>query len=163
MKKQNGFFIIEIILYVALVSWLFLLIFQFISNERKLLVAGVSRFHSYINLNNAADIFMRDIRQAPASLRQWKNFDDGCIIWHSKDRDIGWEIKKDKMIRIYGIFVEDKNKWKGANRSCMVPRFIEASFTVEKSLQSDVVKSLIFHVKTKDASIKRKVFLKNEK
>ena len=72
MKNKKGLFIIEVMLYVALASWLFVLIFRFASNEQELLFGSVRKMHSYINLNKAADIFMRDIRQAPASIELWK-------------------------------------------------------------------------------------------
>ena len=92
-----------------------------------------------------------------------EKIEPGGIAWHSKDRSIGWEIKKDKIVRIYGTFIENENKWKGSNRTYLAQQISNAEFIVEKDSQSKIVKCVIVRIETKDASIERMVYLKSEK
>ncbi|MBT3456178.1 hypothetical protein HN446_03885 [bacterium] len=162
MRHKQGFSLIEAICYVALSAILSSLLFRFVAKNHIDLTGNTKQCQLFIVANNACDSFARDIFQAPANIKKWKEMKDNFLVWRAKDVDIGFYMKDKKLIRVSGNYNISTNKWSKASRSCIFGSLDALRFEYKINPAGDCITSVEICINYEKESIVRNVFLKNE-
>ena len=163
-SNQRGITLVELILYIALTSFVSVLFFTFIVREHIGLISKADELRLFVSANNALDVFRRDLQQAPCGKTLWKKFDKDCLIWRQDGKDICWHKKKDRLMRIEGLYDVASGRWKKAARSTVIigVKNLELSFGANRdNAISSVVVLLGVESRSNYFEINRNFFVKN--
>ena len=163
--NQRGVGLIEVLLYIVLTSFISAAFFKFVMREHFYLFSKIDDLNQFIQMRSACDVFGRDIRKAPFPAEQWKCMCSKCIIWSGVDKDVGWLLKKNKFIRVEGVFDEKSQRWRKPRSSCVLLGVKEIEFSLvfddkAKSVDS-VVLSIVMAKKGRERKLEQTFFLKN--
>lgn len=128
LQKYNGFTLLEILIYILFFSFITLAASMWIARLWQFSMLRSKKQESLITLYCAHDVLIRDLRAAPSDPTQWKATQENCIIWHTKNGDIGWLQDNDQLIRIEGRYNNTKKKWTKKTKSIIAKKINNVQF-----------------------------------
>ncbi|MDR3646602.1 MAG: hypothetical protein P4L22_03610 [Candidatus Babeliales bacterium] len=151
-RKNPGFYLTEVIIYIALSSMFFILLFQF-SNQMYKKYKSISS-----NLNSQSwsviDLIARDLQKTNTI----KLIDKNIIVISIFNKDIGWNLIKNKLYRIEGEFNKENNKWENQIKSLVHYNTLSCEF---KNQGQSIKINLEIQNGTKIYKINKHVFIRN--
>ena len=153
MKYEQAFSLIEVLVYLAISTMLFLFVFDFLSKTQ----SGVEKVNKNAETNVRAilaiDLLRRDFMCAGMRLADWdlknKVFRKSILLNNSEieTKDICWHIKNKKLIRIEGVYNYVLQTWKKKIQS--VAAYKAKEFDVEVNIDKtfNVVSSVNLNYK----------------
>lgn len=138
MNKKRvvaGFLLLESLIYLALSSFFFLVLFQFIvatyGNYKK-----IQHYNSNISsLYSAADLIIKDLQSASSDINTWQKITDSSIVWKSKSHDIGWFLKNKKLYRVEGQYNLSRDNFSNKIKSLAANNIHSLLFKINNSKQ----------------------------
>jgi len=125
MKNQNGFTLIEWMIYFALISFVLTGIFHFVATTQKQLIR-LSRKSSIVSqLCGAQDGIAHDIAVAPVDPQIWTTLSREHISWKKGEEHISWFLEKGTLYRSRQQFDKKTQSWK-KKRKAVVVRDLES-------------------------------------
>lgn len=143
-----GFYLTETIIYIALSSLFFILLFQFTNQMYKNYRAVSSNLNS--QSWSVVDLIARDLQKTNQILSIEKN----KIIFSIDKIDICWELIKNSLYRIEGKYDKKNNKWANSIKSLVHYNISAISFKKDGQCIS-------IELEIKTLNFKRDVFIRN--
>jgi len=156
--NRNGFMLIEFLIYLSILTVILLAVSGLVEKIWIPAMKYTNRQTDHINLVTAHDCFIRDIKMAKAEKKFWKRIHSQAVIFKSGWRDVGWEIKKENLIRSVGNFNEGENKWEKHTQSLIIKKIDHVEFTV---LGDPEVTQVRFRFAQADQEVKTEIALIN--
>jgi type II secretory pathway component PulJ len=123
MRKSDGFFIIEFLVYLCLFSCLSILLMHFVVKSTFALRSHNTKMQRTLHLLTALDLMHHEfINKSSAPKGSWLKTDKDCVIWHStqQDKDLAFCVKNKKLVRITGHYVPKKKSWSSKTTHLLV-------------------------------------------
>ena len=147
---QQAFTLIELIIYLAIFTFLTLLSFSFLSHIQKSVFINSSKSEKNIRLQLAADLLRRDLMSASCNKYDW-NTNDFVFKKVFLDQNgienetcICWKIDKKGLTRIYGEYSFAANKWIKRTMSRVFYGKIKFNFYVKEDFDGSFFKCVEF-------------------
>src|SRR5579872_4896596 len=109
MYNKKGFGLLIFLLYLALFSMMTVFICHVATSLIIPSLQSLRKCQEIINLHIATDLFVRDIRNMRIAQYEWKKTTAHELIWHQKDKDLGWSFGNGALERKEGTY---ENGWK---------------------------------------------------
>lgn len=130
MKKNSGMTLIELIVYLALFTFIAMASISFITRFWQTSMQYQKRQVSLINLMAAHDLLCNDIRHAPRNKTAWKMRHATELIWQRQDGiDIGWLYENEALFRSEGLYNEKEGIWHKRTKNLVAPALQKVLFT----------------------------------
>ena len=162
MNAQRGSLILEVILYILLISFFSAFLFKFVANEKERILRLASLVYVENNAEKMLSIFTRDVRQAPASTVLWELKKPDCIFWKFDDYKVGWFFTKNKIYRTFQSYNKKTKKWRKKSSVCLLSGVDRCFFRLVFDDTSSTIRSLNVSIKTKAECFYRDVSLNND-
>lgn len=116
-KLKPGFSLVECIVYLTLLSLLSVALFRFATDNQLRLHRQAQSADTVMALYAAADQIAADLAWAPADQRRWKKQGNNTYFWSTAQGDVGWLVKKNKLVRIVGSYDSHADQWRAKKSS----------------------------------------------
>ncbi len=157
-NKRLGFTFIEVLIYLCLFAVIATASASWIAHLWTMFVNQSGKRTTLLNLYSAHDVIMRDARSAPQDPSKWKKRDTNFILWNCGEKDIGFMVEKDSLMRVEGTF--DGERWQRVTKSVLIKPIEQVSFRVQ---ENGTIISVQFSIVSKDLSVENTVFLNQRK
>ena len=168
---KYGFFLVELLVYIAVASIFFLLLFQFT-------VLTYNQYSIFTNLSSkkasaymAIDLISNDLRKASSYVLSWKLIDNSNLIWNQDGKtDIGWLLKENKLYRFQGTYLQASKMWKDKTESLVCTNVSKFNVIINKpgflvfdsnQISKDGIKSIVIilevNFKNKNISLQKTI------
>src|ERR1700688_4254537 len=95
-----GVSLLELVFYLAIFSLLISTSFYWVTSTCIPCVLDSKKINIMIETETAIDLFLRDIKGAPAQRKKWKCITGSELIWQTNEGEIGWALKNGRMVRV---------------------------------------------------------------
>ncbi len=118
--------LIEIIVYIALFSFMMVVTMSSIVQLWHLVTKYHKKSVALINLTAAHDLFVDDVRHAPTDLSAWKVTSPTELIWQQFDgTHRGWLYEKNSLFRIEGTYT---HRWYATTKNIVAADIKKIAF-----------------------------------
>ncbi len=130
MKRKKGFSLIEVMMYMTLLSFVSLMVMQHVMKSMAHLTRVRTRGNTINTLNQVASLIVRDIQAASALRDSWKKILPDSCIFHNDGYDCGWLLSKGNLYRIKGLYDAQTDCWKKKKKQRVLLDVDTVEFTV---------------------------------
>ncbi len=130
MQKPNGFFLIELLVYLILFSFFIVLFMRTFAFSTHQLGVQNNQAYAVVQLYATEQQMIRDFEKAPTGETDWKCVADTQVIWHAGSTDIGWCFENNTLVRKAGTYNTEKQQWKKKTTTLGVKNIRKGSFTL---------------------------------
>ncbi len=127
-KACNGFTLLEMMLYVLFVSFIATATASWMVRLWTASTARNKKQAMLITLYTAHDMLVRDIHDASTDRSKWKEIGTECIIWHTKEGDVGWQREQEQLVRRDGRYSAKKKQWGKQTKNLIADHIDEVRF-----------------------------------
>ena len=130
MQKPNGFFLIELLVYLVIFSSFIVLFMRTIVFSVHQLGIQNNQAYAVAQLYATEQQMIRDFERAPAGETDWNCVADTQVVWHAENTDIGWCFENNMLVRREGIYDTEKQQWKKKTTNIGAKNIEKGSFTL---------------------------------
>lgn len=123
MNNQDGFTLIEWLIYFFLICTILTGMFHFVATNQQALLSLSKKSSVISQMCAAQDGIARDIATAPTDLKAWNFLGPEQIAWQTGTQKIGWSLNNGSLYRAHQEFDQIKKMW-GKNKKAVVARNI---------------------------------------
>ena len=111
MKQQQGFFVLEFLVYLTLFTCIVAATFQLIVTTTLNLRNKKNELSRALNVLTSIDLIVNELAHCSPVFHQMNN---DSLVWKSdkKNKDLGITIKKNRIIKNVGLFDLETSSWK---------------------------------------------------
>ncbi len=145
MNNKNGFSLLSFLVYLVCLSMISLCMCQVITSL--IIPSLAAKCKSLIALHIATDLFVRDVRLMRSMPYEWKLVTEQELIWHTVDRDIGWQFVENRLERVEGFY---DNGWKSKKTSVIATGIATGKLRAKKHKNRIIGMKMTINPKIKD-------------
>lgn len=128
-SKTQGFSIVECTIYSCLFAFFTGLVMHFVVISHEKNAGCLKVMGNHMSLCSCIDVLMQDLMLAEHR-KSWKKKEANYYIWSLNTHDVGWLLKKRRLIRMHGHFNAQNQQWSKCTR-CTIAQDIE-SFSLKR-------------------------------
>jgi Tfp pilus assembly protein FimT len=129
MNKQ-GFSTVELLLYIAIMTVLMGLTTTAVLYDYIRALSAMRLLHEFSMLSTAQDVFVQDMYCASDHVDAWYQLDDHTVIARCGATDVGWTLKRARLVRASGTYDRNKQRWIKRSASVMATGVTHCTFTL---------------------------------
>lgn len=149
-KKVPGYFLLEVVIYCAIATFLSWLTISQCLNRITFLSSTSSIAMRLCSINLASTVFMRIINQVPAQRFQWKQISEKSLIVAAAQSDIGLLIEDGKLWKLVGKYDAKNEQWQKKNKTMIMDRVEHGQFQVIMNTQTpQYIKAILLKAKVR--------------
>lgn len=134
--NKSGFTLIESIIFLIFSSIIIVLSINFVGYFILNISNQLDQVHRYIDMAIGFERLTNDLRNASVSKDSWKKLSDKEIIFSHQDKDYGWLIKQDKLLRYSGKFNIKNSSWSKRVISVVMQNITKLKFINKNKLDN---------------------------
>ena len=128
--SKHGFSAVELLLYIAIMTVLMGLTTTAVLYDYMRALAAMRSLHEFSMLSTAQDVFVQDMYCASDHVDAWYQPDDHTIIARCGATDVGWTLKRARLVRASGRYDSNKQRWIKRSASVMATGVTRCMFTL---------------------------------
>lgn len=111
--RNNGFFMIEFLVYLFLFSLISSFLMHFVVHATRCMRSQSTDLQRTLNFLTALDLVAHELEAADAEKKQWLKTDKSSLIWYSlpRQKDVCICVIDKKLTRIIGKYIPLQNVW----------------------------------------------------
>lgn len=164
-NQKEGMTLIECMIYCTLLAWMGMLVAQLGHRYVRLTQSLGNQSKLMADVCVAGDLLARDVASAMPQGDSWRLATGSNLIFSVNNRQIGWTVTNNQLVRFVGIYDAASDKWHSYSRSLTLDCVEDVSFTIKKSPSDNVVNHVTLELLAKaghqNCLFKRRFFLRN--
>lgn len=121
IRVVNGSSLIELLMYIALLLFLFSLCFFWVIHIYMPMIKNSKQSNTMTTFFSGSTKLCFDMYQAPSHISMWKKKDAAVLIWPHGTIDIGWRHDKGALMRTEGTYTVTTQTWHAAKTGLAMP------------------------------------------
>jgi len=133
MQNRDGFFLMELLTYLALFSFLIVVLMRSLGFTTQKLNTEMQHAYALTQLYATGQLMLRQLECAPTDQSDWYCMQDDQIVWHVGDKEIGWCFEDNTLMRKEGRYDHERQQWIKKKSIVGAKQISEGQFALEWS------------------------------